>query len=83
MILTILRHDDVISRFSIVRLSPHQNAGLSFLPEMGQFLSQVQQPLGAARDSVSGLVAKKRKRSSSDSEELNQVLDATMRSPKK
>lgn len=53
--------------------------------KMGQFISQVQQPLGAARESVSGLMAKKRKRSSSpsESEELNEILDASMRSPKK
>lgn len=50
---------------------------------MGQFISQVQQPLGSARNSL--IAAKKRKRSSSpsDSDELNEVLDASMRSPRK
>lgn len=46
---------------------------------MGQFISQM--GTGAARDSP----PKKRKRSSSPSEldELNEALDASMRSPKK
>lgn len=53
---------------------------------MGQFVSShVQQPLDAARNSVTEMLTKKRKRSASgySEEELNEVLDATMRSPKK